>query len=233
MPSECPLSVKTRIINSGINDKKTCAVTQNIRYPEFCVKESNADDKNAAELAGIMSKFYADAANRLSKYASSRMMKKAHKIPEKQRIQKPCGVCMNYNVSFADEKYISVVVDVSSFDGKVSSAKRVSHVWSIEKRAAVPAKHFVNTSGEQARKIKADVENTVMRNMKNPFFGYYGDAVKSARKYFRYENFYLVPKGGAFFIDAGILADAKYGPAVFVAEIDRTEKPNKSDKNEQ
>lgn len=221
MPSECPLSVKTRIINSGINDKKTCAVTQNIRYPEFCIKQSAADDKNAAELAKTMNKFYADAANRLSKYASSRMMKKALKIPENQRIQKPCGVCMNYNISFADEKYISVVADVSSFDGKVSGAKRVSHVWSIEKRGVVPAKHFVNTSGEQAKKIKAEVENTVIRNMKNPFFGYYGDAVKSARKNFRFENFYLVPKGGAFFIDAGILANAKYGPAVFVAELDK------------
>ena len=48
-----------------------------------------------------------------------------------------------------------------------------------------------------------------------------GDAVKSAVKNFSFENFYLVPKGGAFFIDAGILADAKYGPAVFVVELDK------------
>ncbi len=221
MQSDCPLSAKTRIINSGINDKKTQDVTQNIRYPEFSVKENFADDKNAAELVKIMNKFYADAANRLSKYASSRMMKKALKLPESQRMQKTCGVCMNYNVSFSDEKYVSVVIDVSSFDGKTSSAKRVSHVWSIEKHAVLPAKYFVNASGKNVKKIKSEVENTVVRNMKNPFFGYYGDAVKSAVKNFSFENFYLVPKGGAFFIDAGILADVKYGPAVFVVELDK------------
>ena len=210
------LDVKTQTICSEVKRGDKTVVLENIRYPEFAAREPRYEN-----LAAKMNRFYSDAAKRYSAYARTKLARRAFSAV--CRGLKPYGAVMNYYVSYCEGDFVSVVVDISGFDGEKSSCERVSHNWSAERRAVMPPSYFIDGKRTSKKYIEQYVLDTVRKNMKNPFFGYYGDAEKLAKRHLRAENFYFVPKGAAFFINAGILCDEKYGPSVFVIPFDRAD----------
>ena len=216
MQENSRLCVKTFSICSEIKYKEKKVASESIRYPEFYPGYALQNDNSIINLAKKMSLFYKSAAERLSAYAHKTLAKKAYSKAKKSPDTKPFRVCMNCTVSYCSEHFVSVITDVTSFDGQKTQSERISHNWSIEKACVLPASYFLNTSHTSKKFIESYISDAVMRNMKNPFFGYYGDAQKSAVHHFSLSNFYFVPKGAAFYINPGILCDAKYGPSVFV-----------------
>ena len=61
------------------------------------------------------------------------------------------------------------------------------------------------------------------KNMQNSSFGYFSDCKKQFMRHFNLDNFYFVPNGIAFFIDAGLLCDVKNGPSVFIIPFDKAD----------
>lgn len=203
------LDIKTSVINSQISYRERMCVVENIRYPEF-----SSDEKLYGNLIPKMNKFYKTAAEKFSAFAHSTVAKKAY--PRVPKTGKLYGVVMNCSVGFYNDKVISVVVDLSGFDGEKNSAERMCQNWSVEKCDMVPASFFLKTDRKSKRLLLDYVQKIVSVNSANPSFGYYGDCEKILARKFTLDNLCFVPKGPAFFVDSGLLCDRKYGPSVFV-----------------
>jgi len=209
-------SVKNHVINSDVTHGGRTLVVQNIRYPQFTAKAENSIQ---SRLALIMNRFYRGGALKYSSYASGKLAVKAERSVA--RGSKPFGAVMNCSVAFCDESYVSVIVDLSGFNGTDSVGQRVSQTWSIDKMSTVPYSHFFKSDFTSKAFIKDKIVELARVHMSDPAFGYYGDCEKLIRKNFSTENFYLVPNGAAFYYDEGTLCDAKFGPSVFVLPFDR------------
>ena len=120
------LAAKPCVLKDTIcKDQKTILI-ENIRYPKF---ECETSSKKARNLCAKMNKFYNALAKQYSQYVHTNLTKKA--IKKADRLTKPYGAVMNYCISFDDGENISVVVDVSVFDGKDFSSGRACHNWCV------------------------------------------------------------------------------------------------------
>lgn len=208
--------VTSGVINDSVIKDGRKIVIKNIRYPVFeCI------DKNYEKLCAKMNDFYKQSANKFSLYASKNLAKRAAK--NKGRQTKPYGAVMNFSISFFDKDFVCIVTDVSGFDGNETYSSRFSHTWSKERLTPMPSSFFVHKDKKARSYIKQEIVSQIRRNMLDSSFGYYGDADKLFLKYFDFENFCFVPKGIAFFIDAGIMCDTKYGPCVFVIPFEKAD----------
>ncbi len=203
-----PVSIRENICSDG----KTL-VTKNIKYPHF---EYNGENKKVSVLCGKMNRFYKDAGTQYDSYAQKTMAKKAKK--QFSPSFKPWGAIMNYYVCYCDDDIISVVVDVSFFDGNVFFSNRISHTWSVSKSALLPPSYFIRQGSKVSKYVKSELLTQLRKNRENTSFEYFSDCEKQFLKHFRLNQFYFVPAGIAFYIDAGILSSVKNGPSVFIMD---------------
>lgn len=199
------------------NDKKTILI-ENIRYPNF---ECETTNKKAKNLCSKMNKFYNTLAKQYSQYVHTNLTKKALKKADK--LTKPYGAVMNYCISFDDGENISVIIDISVFDGKDFSSGRACHNWCLSRCALMPSGYYIDKHKKSRSHVKNLALQILENNMQSPSFGYFSDCKKQFLKHFDINNFYFVPGGIAFFIDAGLLSDLKNGPSVFVIPFEKAD----------
>ncbi len=210
------ISVKTHSLSTDVLYKAKKVVSENIKYPEFSTACEYVRDEKVQNLVNKMNKFYGSAAKRLDDYTKGAYSKKAYVHMQKTGAKKPHGVCMNYQISYCGDNYVSVVSDISGFDGHVTRSERMAHTWSFEKCGIVSKNELLCINSASKKYIKECICQMVQKNLTNPFFGYFSDAQKLCSKHLSLNDFYLVPKGVAFFVNPGILCDVKYGASVFV-----------------
>lgn len=208
--------VTSGVINDSVTKDTKKIVIKNIRYPIF-----ESTDAHFEKLCARMNNFYKQSANKFSLYASKNLAKRA--VKSKGGQTKPFGAVMNFSISFCDKDFVCIVTDVSGFDGYETYSSRFSHIWSRERLSPMPSSYFVHRDKKARSFIKQEIVAQIRKNMQDSSFGYYGDADKLFLKYFDFENFYFVPKGLAFFIDAGIMCDTKFGPCVFVLPFEKAD----------
>ncbi len=210
------IKATTSQISENLMYKDILAVKQNINYPVF----SHIDDapEEIKSLCRKLNTFYSNAAKSLSSNAQKRLCKRAYsaKCAAKDNTFTPFGVYMNCTLSHYTENFISIITDISFFDGKTTQSRRIPHTWDIKKAAVIPTDSLFDSSREKRAQVRSYVISCVEKNCHNPYFAYYGDAPKLAQKNFSLSNAYLVPKGKAIFYQPGILCEQKYGPCVFV-----------------
>ncbi len=208
--------VKTQCITEEIQYRKIPVLRENLRYPVFTPKESRFE-----RVLLRMNAFYKSAAERYSSFCHKTLSRKAYS--KKGRTGRLSEAVMNYSVSYCDENYICVIVDVSGNDGENAFGTRFAHTWSVEKVCVLPASHFVKTDRSSVSYLRELVMESVRRNSRNPAFGYYGDCEKRMHRAFSVNNFCILPRGLAFFTDPGVLSDVRYGPSVFVVPKDKAD----------
>lgn len=216
MKNDSLFDVKTQCINEDIAYRKIPVLSENLRYPVFTAK-----DNRFKRVTIRMNAFYKSAAERYSRFCHKTLSRKAFaKTGKTGRLF--CAV-MNYSISYCDENYICVIVDVSGNDGESAFGTRFAHTWSVETSCVLPASHFVKTDRRSVSYLRDLIMENVRKNSRNPAFGYYGDCEKRAKQAFSVNNFCILPKGLAFFTDPGVLSDVKYGPSVFVVPKDKAD----------
>ena len=171
----------------------------NINHPSFEGENSDTCKK--------LNSFYADAAQSYYNHLKSLFLKNKYDGAK-------CGASMNWYVSFLNEKVLSLLTDAYFFDGNVQRSVRLVHNWHLPDCTPLRARQVfaVNRSAKQlyldeiCAKISAG-EGGV----------HYGsDAEKRARRRFDFENFYLTPKGVAFYYDKTQLTLGKDANPAFV-----------------
>ena len=199
----------TKTISKEISLGGYTVLKEALRYPGF-----DTENEKFGKVCARMNAFYKSGAEKYDRFAQKTLSKKA--FSQFRKTGRIMTTSMNYNISFCDEDYICVITDISGCDGQGAFGTRIAHTWSVESACILPVSHFIKTDRKSISHIKNTVIETVRKNSSNPAFGYYGDCEKRARQAFSISNYCLLPKGLAFFIDPGVLSDAKYGPSVFV-----------------
>ena len=179
----------------------------NMNYPVF---EKNGNGKFAEKI----NKFYQHTAEKYSSYIARKYPKKAEKIFASNG-QIKLSFLMNCTVSFCSDDIISVFSDLTYFDGTKKKTARFSQNWSAVKSALLPPSFLFNINRKSKNHITEIITEIASSNMKTNNFSYYSGFDKIIRHKFDFENFYFVPKGTAFFYNAGVLSEADT-PSVFV-----------------
>ena len=208
---ENQLTVSCVVLKDTICKNQKAILLENIRYPQF---DNSSENKKAKNLCSKMNKFYKALAKQFSDYVHTNLAKKASR--KANTLAKPYGAVMNYCISFDDGETVSVVVDISVFDGDSFSSGRTSHNWSVSRCALMPVSFYLDKHKKSRNYIKSLAFETLEKNLQNSSFGYFADCKKQFLHHFDINNFYFVPNGIAFFIDAGIISNVKNGPSVFI-----------------
>lgn len=197
--------------------KKTVSVKDeqvmllNISHPVF---ETDPDSKTDNSFILKINKFYSHIADKYSKTVLSKYTGKAARIYSANG-----GIMtaflMNCTVAYNTEEMISVFSDLSYYDGKKKKTVRFSQNWSPKKSAILPPSYIFEKNTKSKRHITEIIAEIAADNMKNKNFSYYSDFETIIRRKFDFDNFYFVPKGVAFFYNAGILSDDGE-PCIFV-----------------
>lgn len=203
---------QTENINQAVLFKNIPVMSLDLNYPKF----SETYDKNPRFVAKINS-FYAVSAQKYLAFFSEKYSKKAYRIfsSHNQRL----SFSMNCTVAYSDEKFISVFADLAYFNGKSTETLRFSQLWSREAAAILPASRVFSRSRRQKNYLVEIISAIADNNMKNGF-AYRPNYRSVIRKKFDFSDFYLVPKGVAFFFSGGVLS-AEPSPCVFVVPTEK------------
>lgn len=163
----------------------------------LCEKLNGFYGGAAEEFLHFCEKKYAPALRR------GTAQKKERENREKENEKAPYGASMNWTRTFQSEDLLSLVTDISIFDGKTRHLRRFCHTWLLSACTPLSSSRLFDTSGAGRKKILSAVCDKVRREEGG--FRYYPDAERRARRYFDIERSYLTPRGVAFYYPDGLL----------------------------
>lgn len=186
-------------------DRALLRVTRHIPHFDgdaaLCEKLNGFYGGAAEEFLHFCKKKYAPALRRGAEQKAGQ--KKERENREKESEKAPCGASMSWTRTFQSEDLLSLVTDISIFDGKTRHLQRFCHTWLLSACTPLPPNRLFDTSGAGRKKILSAVCDKVRREEGG--FRYYPDAERRARRYFDLERSYLTPRGVAFYYPDGLL----------------------------
>lgn len=167
----------------------------------LCEKLNGFYGGAAEEFLHFCEKKYAPALRRGT--AQKKKRENREKEKENENEKAPYGASMNWTRTFQSEDLLSLVTDISIFDGKTRHLRRFCHTWLLSSCTPLSSSRLFDTSGAGRKKILSAVCDKVRREEGG--FRYYPDAERRARRYFDIERSYLTPRGVAFYYPDGLL----------------------------
>ena len=209
------LHTDTKQIRDTITVQGVETVEVNLQYPCF-TSDQKADSKGLAKI----NRFYETLIHEYYQYAKCKLAPKAYVRIHQDSMVKKFGAVILYYIPFQKDGLLSVILDVSMFDGNEMRKVRKPAVWSLSDGILLPAGEFIQTNQKAKRYFMDRISEILSHNMQNPQFSYFPNAGQSARRFFSFSRFYLTEKGYAFYFDEGILSPAHKGPTVFILPYD-------------
>ncbi len=189
------MKLSSEQIKEEMSGGEGTVLSVNIGYPGFEGENGSVTKK--------LNEFYFGAADSFfsfckKKYAP-RLVRKAaggENVPKN-------GAVMSWYVSFLNKSILSMITDVSFFDGREKKSERIIHNWDLRDGTPMRAKDAFFRS-RALKKLYSDEIASKIRNREGNF-GYYENAEKIAADRFDFEKFYFTPKGIAFYYDKNTL----------------------------
>ena len=208
---------KQRIAETLTDDDGRALLRVNIEYPQGDLPTANKRKSNET-----FNGFYAAAASEYFAFCKTKRVKQAYTALCRDPDRKPFGEIMKYYVTFDSARFLSVVIEISHFDGYFSQAARFSHVWDVETQLVLPVSLFCDKLGVRVSDIRKQVGDLVMQSVErgNTDFPF---AEKRLRRFaYRVDpsRYFLTPRGLAFWFRPGTLADEAFGFPTFVLPCD-------------
>lgn len=158
--------------------------------------------------------FYSGSAARYFDFFKTKHYESLKKQIKNGTFTKKNGAVINWQISHLDEKVLSVINDISFFDGSI--VRSVRHVQNWDLRWCTPlcaAKVFSTNSAAKKHYIKEICEKI---NKNEGSFSFRDNAEILCHKYFDFEKFYFVPKGIAFYFDKNRISTGREYPAFVI-----------------
>ena len=192
------IQIDNGFIKEDISAQGRDILAVNLKYPVFVGENKSVENK--------LNVFYLDVARKYFLFCKNRYAQKLAAIIKKDGDVAKHGAVMNWYVSFLNEKLLSMLVDVSFFDGKEKKSERLVHNWDLRDATPLRAKDCFARSRE-AKKLYTDEICTKILNREGKF-SYYSNAQQPAVSKFDFDKFYFTPKGVAFYYDKNLLFSA-------------------------
>lgn len=179
----------------------------NIRYPVF----------EGVVCGEAMNSFYLSLAEKYCAYAEKESAKKAAAALGSEPGRRAFGEILIPKVIAADnERYISVILDVTSYDGIFAKERRLSQVWDTETGYMVKYDSVIRLS---ERKIADIIERKLEGELlSGDIHDYYKGCKRLCRRYFSSSDFFVTDRGVVFYYQSGLLCPQNEGAVCFTIE---------------
>ena len=211
------LAIKTEKIRKSLKSDNVRILEINIEYPQFLY------DSSSEQISKINS-FYKKFAENYEKYCECRLFRKILQSDFKKENFTPYGEIMNNIITYTDEKYISVLTDISHYDGYFIKRERMNHIWSVSKGVILPLNKFL-LSPKSRKRIKNEVGKQIVEQLYNKIsnFSLTENSVKKYAFNVNTDNFFLCKNGIGFWFEPGTLAPESEGFPSFVIPYKKEE----------
>lgn len=189
----------------SIKHKDDVIMSVNLKYPVF-ENQGRATLSKEKNIASKINHFYEDSAKKYMSYLEKTGAKKA--LKSYNISGQRCAFVMKSTVSYADDNYISVFSDISFFDGKKAKTKRFSQLWDINRGIIMPHGEIFKENIKSGRYIKDIIQEIATDNLRLKNFSYYDNYKSLISRHFSFSAFYFVPKGIAFYFNAGRISSS-------------------------
>lgn len=206
------IETKRKSIKSG--DKVMMSL--NMKYPVF---EKQENEFGKTGFVSKINKFYEDSVKRHIEYLEKKGIKRVQK-DFKASGGKRTAFVMVSNVSYSDGNYISIFTDVSYYDGSNTRTKRISHLWDADRGVLLPPKEVFNINIKTKRYLKQIICDITEKNMRAKTFSYFDNYKSLIDKHFNFSDYYIVPKGIAFYFNPEKISSSKEA-SVFVIPFEK------------
>ncbi len=201
--------VECRKIRRSLKNEDISLLEINIEYPQL---------SGETEFSAIFNSFYEKIANNYLSWCEETLFRRLMKKQRNDTLFRACGEIMKYFITYSSEKYISVVCDISHFDGYKKETRRFAFVWSCENKIVLPFEYFEKEHCIRRKDVRKRICEIIMQQIKSEKceFDY---SEKSIRRYagkVNPSNFFLTCNGLAFWFDEGTLANAENGFPTFI-----------------
>lgn len=188
----------------------------NIKYPIFT--DSGCDE--------AINDFYRSLAEKYGEYAENVRAKKAAATLKNEPERRAFGEILIPKVILTkDGKYISVILDVTSYDGIFAKERRLSQVWDTKTGYLIKYTSVLPLSEKKAADI---IERNLEKElMSGDVHDYYNGCRRLCRKHFSPSCFFVTDRGIVFYYQSGLLCPQNEGTVCFTvenADISRFEK---------
>ncbi len=194
-------------LKDTLSDAEGPLVKYNISYPEINKK---------TEFSKAFNGFYSLLAKRYCDFAKTKMLKEAEK--NKTRFKdgfKPFGAVLRYICSYIEDNIISIVVDANVFcGGDNQQCKRLSQNWDVKGGRLLLYEDFFSSDDKKSL-LRGIVSEANLRQTTG-MSAFFPDYEKRLKKSFSKNDFYLTPKGYAFFYPAGAISPTTENEVFFV-----------------
>lgn len=171
------------------------------------------EDGRFAEKANT---FYGGISRNFGVFCEKKLKKRALKRPPGLQ-NAPFGAVMKAKVTYADEEYVSVIIDTFLFDGvKRGGTARVAQVWNRTDAFLESADRFMPP--ELMCRVTEIIASEARGRESQGTADYKSRVGTRIASRFSPVRFYLTPSGIAFFYDPGELSESPF-PEVFIVKI--------------
>lgn len=207
-----------RIRKTVCNENGIKILEINIEYPQL--SDINSKKEFAAEFNG----FYQRIAENYSKYCEKKILNNLRKSNVNNSDFKAYGEIMKFYIPYSDEKYISVICDITHFDGYFKKRIRTSQTWSCEKNIILPCEYFLSKASKSVKEVQRNVGNIILEYLKNTAtekceFSFTSKSVAKYAFKANVNNYFLSEKGLGFWFECGTLAPESEGFPTFFINI--------------
>ena len=208
---------KQKISESLTDDNGRTILRVNVEYPQGDFP-SLAKRKRSETFNG----FYEAVASEYAAFCKNKRKKNALSAFVRDPDRKPFGEIMKTYVTFDSEHCVSIVTEITHFDGYFSKTARFSHVWDAETQLVLPVSYVCDRLGLRASDIRKKVGDLVMRSVEQGNADFTFSEKRLRRFAYRVDpsQYFLTPRGLAFWFRPGTLADESFGFPAFVLPCD-------------
>ena len=179
----------------NFSDEGKEILSVNLKYPVF--------EGENEEVCSKLSDFYASAAGEYAKYCKNKLAPGILKKAERDKHIEKNGASMNWYVSFLNENILSLITDISYFNGKQKNTSRYVQNWNLNDCSPLHAKNAFLVTRETKELYISEICSKILNGEGG--FKYYANAEKIARRHFSFEKYYFTVKGIAFYYDKNLL----------------------------
>lgn len=189
------IKIANEQIKEDFPERENAVLAVNLRYPVF-------EGENASVVRKL-NEFYFRAADGFLSFCKKKYVPLIARNTKNGHETAKSGAVMSWYVSFLNEKLLSMITDISFFDGKEKKSSRLVHNWDLCDGTPMRAREAFSRSRSLKKLYTDEIASRIRSGDGN--FRYHEKAEKLAADRFDFEKFYFTPKGVAFYYDRDVL----------------------------
>lgn len=214
-------SIKTHMekIRKSLDIEGRRGLEINIEYPQI-------DDVKCGNCCKKINAFYFKMAESFCEYCEKTAIKNTEKSIRESESPKPFGEIIKSFIPYHDDVYISVLLEITHFNGYFKSTRRVCHTWDYINGLLIDKRGILKKLSKSGKAVKKQVGDMIMSSVQNGTadFSYTENKLKKYAYRVNLNNFFMCRNGIAFWFDMGTIAPESEGFPTFIVPLCEKEK---------